>query len=141
MAFHGWKVEALEFFEGLEADNSKAYWQRHKDVYETIVRAPMEELLAELEPEFGEGRIFRPYRDVRFSRDTSPYKTAIGATLGLAGALAVRPLMESLLSGVRPRDTLTLAMVPLILAAVAFLGCAVPGRRAARIQPIEALRR
>ena len=82
MAFHGWKVEALEFFEGLEADNSKAYWQRHKDVYDTIVRAPMEELLAELEPEFGEGRIFRPYRDVRFSRDKSPYKTAIGATLG-----------------------------------------------------------
>ena len=67
--------------------------------------------------------------------------TAIGATLGLAGALAIGPLMESLLSGVRPRDTLTLAMVPLILAAVAFLGCAVPGRRAARIQPIEALRR
>jgi ABC-type lipoprotein release transport system permease subunit len=49
--------------------------------------------------------------------------------------------MESLLSGIRPRDTVTLAMVPLILAAVAFLGCAVPGRRAARIQPIEALRR
>ena len=40
------------------------------------------ELLAELEPEFGEGRIFRPYRDVRFSRDKSPYKTAIGATIG-----------------------------------------------------------
>jgi putative ABC transport system permease protein len=67
--------------------------------------------------------------------------TAIGATLGLAGALAIGPLMESLLSGVRPRDTLTLAIVPLILAAVAFLGCAVPGLRAARIQPIEALRR
>jgi putative ABC transport system permease protein len=67
--------------------------------------------------------------------------TAIGATLGLAGALAIGPLMESLLSGVRPRDTVTLALVPLILAAVAFLGCAVPGRRAARIQPIEALRR
>ena len=82
MGFTGWKVEALEFFEGLEVDNSKAYWQRHKDVYETIVRAPMEELLTELEPEFGEGRIFRPYRDVRFSRDKSPYKTAIGATLG-----------------------------------------------------------
>ena len=82
MGFTGWKVEALEFFEGLEVDNSKAYWQRHKDVYDTIVRAPMEELLAELEPEFGEGRIFRPYRDVRFSRDKSPYKTAIGATVG-----------------------------------------------------------
>jgi uncharacterized protein (TIGR02453 family) len=82
MGFTGWKVEALEFFEGLEVDNSKAYWQKHKEVYDTIVRAPMEELLAELEPQFGEGRIFRPYRDVRFSRDKSPYKTAIGATVG-----------------------------------------------------------
>jgi uncharacterized protein (TIGR02453 family) len=82
MTFHGWKVEALEFFEGLEADNSKAYWQRNKDVYDTVVRAPMEELLAELEPEFGDARIFRPYRDIRFSRDKSPYKTAIGATVG-----------------------------------------------------------
>src|SRR2546427_4674140 len=33
MAFRGWKVEALEFFEGLQADNSKAYWQKHKEVY------------------------------------------------------------------------------------------------------------
>ena len=82
MAFHGWKVEALEFFEGLEADNSKSYWQRNKDVYENVVRAPMEQLLAELEPEFGDGRIFRPYRDIRFSRDKSPYKTAIGAIVG-----------------------------------------------------------
>jgi uncharacterized protein (TIGR02453 family) len=82
MAFRGWKVEALEFFEGLEADNSKTYWQAHKDVYDDVVRAPMEELLAELEPKFGEGRVFRPYRDIRFSKDKSPYKTAIGATIG-----------------------------------------------------------
>jgi uncharacterized protein (DUF2461 family) len=81
-AFNGWKVEALEFFEGLEADNSKAYWQRNKDVYETLVRAPMEALLAELEQRWGEGRIFRPHRDVRFSRDKSPYKTNIAAVLG-----------------------------------------------------------
>lgn len=82
MAFRGWKAEALEFYEGLEADNSKVYWQRNKDVYEQLVRAPMEELLAELEPDWGEGRIFRPYRDIRFSRDKSPYKTAIGAMVG-----------------------------------------------------------
>ena len=79
-AFRGWPVEALEFLEGLEADNSKTYWQRNKDTYETKVRAPMEALLAELEPEWGEGRIFRPYRDIRFSRDKSPYKTFIAAT-------------------------------------------------------------
>jgi uncharacterized protein (TIGR02453 family) len=82
MAFRGWRDEALEFFEGLEADNSKTYWQAHKTVYEDQVRAPMEELLAELEPQYGEGRVFRPYRDVRFSKDKSPYKTNIAATLG-----------------------------------------------------------
>jgi uncharacterized protein (TIGR02453 family) len=82
MAFRGWKVEALEFFEGLEAENTKAYWQRNKAVYETVVRAPMEELLAELAPDWGEGRIFRPYRDVRFSADKSPYKTHMGAMVG-----------------------------------------------------------
>ena len=82
MAFRGWPVEALEFFEALEVDNSKAFWQRHKETYETIVRAPMEDLLAELAPEWGEGRIFRPYRDVRFSADKSPYKTNIAATIG-----------------------------------------------------------
>jgi len=83
MAFRGWSDEALEFFEGLEADNSKAYWQANKSVYETKVRQPMEELLAELEPRYGEGRVFRPYRDVRFSKDKSPYKTNIAATLGV----------------------------------------------------------
>ena len=82
MVFQGWPVEALEFFEGLEADNSKTYWQQNKDRYETLVRAPMEELIDELAPEWGEGKIFRPYRDIRFSPDKSPYKTNIAATIG-----------------------------------------------------------
>jgi uncharacterized protein (TIGR02453 family) len=82
MAFRGWPAEALEFFEGLEADNSKTYWERNRHVYETAVRAPMEALVEELEPEWGEGRIFRPYRDIRFSADKSPYKTNIAAVVG-----------------------------------------------------------
>jgi uncharacterized protein (TIGR02453 family) len=81
MAFKGWPAEALEFFDGLEADNSKAYWQDHKETYERCVRAPMDALLAELAPTYGEGKVFRPYRDVRFSKDKSPYKTNIAATL------------------------------------------------------------
>jgi uncharacterized protein (TIGR02453 family) len=85
MAFRGWPNEALDFYEGLEADNSRTYWTAHKAVYEEQVLAPMSALLAELEPEFGAGRIFRPYRDVRFSKDKSPYKTAIGATLEHGG--------------------------------------------------------
>jgi uncharacterized protein (TIGR02453 family) len=82
MAFEGWPAEALEFYEGLAADNSKSYWLAHKDVYESCVLAPMRELVAEVEPEQGESKIFRPYRDVRFSKDKSPYKTEIAAVFG-----------------------------------------------------------
>lgn len=87
VGFQGWPAEALEFYEGLAADNSRSYWQAHKDQYERDVRGPMLELLSDLEPEFGAGKIFRPYRDVRFSADKSPYKTAIAATLEAGGYL------------------------------------------------------
>ena len=82
MAFRGWPAEALEFYEGLEAENTRAYWQRNKDVYDRMVRAPMEELVDELAPVWGEGHIFRPHRNLRFSADKSPYKTHIGAIVG-----------------------------------------------------------
>ena len=87
VAFRGWPSEALEFYEGLAADNSKTYWTEHKAVYESQVHAPMVDLLAELEPEFGTGKIFRPYRDVRFSADKSPYKTQLAASLERGGYL------------------------------------------------------
>jgi uncharacterized protein (TIGR02453 family) len=87
MAFTGFPPEALDFWAGLEADNSKAYWTAHKDVYEQAVRGPMEALV-EACSEFGEFKIFRPYRDVRFSKDKSPYKTHTGAvTEGEGGSL------------------------------------------------------
>jgi uncharacterized protein (TIGR02453 family) len=82
MGFSGWPTAALEFYEGLEAENSKAYWTKHKAVYTEQVLRPMEELLDGLAPEFGPSKIFRPYRDIRFSADKTPYKTHIGATLG-----------------------------------------------------------
>ena len=82
MAFKGWPAEALEFYEGLEVDNSRLYWAENKVVYERAAYAPMAALLYDLAEEFGDGRIFRPYRDVRFSADKSPYKTNIAATIG-----------------------------------------------------------
>lgn len=85
MTFRGWASEALEFYDGLSADNSKTYWTAHLPVYEERVREPMRELLAALEPEFGPGKIFRPYRDVRFSTDKTPYKTHCGAWLESGG--------------------------------------------------------
>jgi uncharacterized protein (TIGR02453 family) len=82
VAFKGWPATALEFYGGLEADNSRAYWTDNKAVYEKDVHGPMAALVSELGSEFGEGRLFRPYRDVRFSADKSPYKTAIAAMVG-----------------------------------------------------------
>jgi uncharacterized protein (TIGR02453 family) len=82
MTFRGWPAEAIEFYEGLEADNTRTYWTEHKARYEQDVLAPMTELLDELGPEFGDTRIFRPYRDLRFSRDKTPYKTHIGGVVG-----------------------------------------------------------
>ncbi|MGH3601449.1 MAG: DUF2461 domain-containing protein [Pseudonocardiaceae bacterium] len=86
MRFDGFGESAVDFYEGLEADNSKAYWSDHKIVYDDHIRTPMLALLAELEPEFGTGKIFRPHRDVRFSKDKSPYKTHCGAVIETAGA-------------------------------------------------------
>jgi len=85
MPFTGWPARALEFYEGLAADNSKTYWTEHKATYDRDVYPPMVALLADLAGEFGPGRIFRPYRDVRFSADKSPYKTHIAATLESGG--------------------------------------------------------
>jgi uncharacterized protein (TIGR02453 family) len=82
MSFGGWPAEALEFYEGLEADNTKTYWTKHKADYEELVLGPMTELTQELAGEFGPAKIFRPYRDVRFSKDKTPYKTHIGAMIG-----------------------------------------------------------
>ena len=85
MGFSGWSLEAVEFFEGLRADNTKAYWSAHRAFYETSVREPVAELLGELSEEFGPGRIAPPYRDIRFRADKSPYKTEIYATLDRGG--------------------------------------------------------
>jgi len=82
MTFSGWPAEALDFYQGLEADNSKSYWTSHKAVYEEQVLRPMTELVEQLAAELGEPKIFRPYRDIRFSADKTPYKTHIGATVG-----------------------------------------------------------
>ena len=82
MSFTGFGEDAFEFYDGLIADNSKAYWTDHADTYRSAIREPMESLLAALEAEFGTGALFRPYRDVRFSRDKSPYKNHAGAYIG-----------------------------------------------------------
>ena len=77
--FTGFPVAALDFYDDLEVDNTKSYWEKHKTTYAECVKAPMTALGAALEPEFGQPKVFRPYRDVRFAKDKTPYKTHQGA--------------------------------------------------------------
>jgi uncharacterized protein (TIGR02453 family) len=73
-SFEGFGERALDFYEGLAADNSRSYWQDNQDVYREHVAGPLQALAAELAVEFGEPKIFRPYRDLRFSADKRPYQ-------------------------------------------------------------------
>jgi predicted permease len=65
---------------------------------------------------------------------------AVGAALGLAAAMAGARLLESLLFGVKPRDPMVALAAPLMLALAALAACALPARRAARVEPMAALR-
>jgi uncharacterized protein (TIGR02453 family) len=78
VAFTGFPLAALDFYEDLEADNSKSFWTAHKHIYDESVKAPIDALVLELSDEFGPAKIFRPYRDVRFAKDKTPYKTHQG---------------------------------------------------------------
>jgi uncharacterized protein (TIGR02453 family) len=79
MTFRGFPPECLTFYEGLELDNSRSYWTAHREQFEEAVRGPMRELLVTLDEQWGPFHLFRPNRDVRFAKDKSPYKTALGA--------------------------------------------------------------
>ena len=78
MAFSGFPEEATRFYEGLIAENNRTYWLANKPVFETAVRAPMLALLDEL-ADHGPFHVFRPNKDVRFSKDKTPYKDHIAA--------------------------------------------------------------
>lgn len=78
-AFAGIPDDAFRFYSDLEQNNNRDWWLEHKAGYDALVREPLAALLAELEPRFGPAKIFRPNRDIRFSQDKSPYKTAQGA--------------------------------------------------------------
>ena len=64
MSFTGFPVAALDFYDDLEVDNTKSFWEAHQGVYKEAVEAPMKALCAELAQEFGAAKVFRPYRDV-----------------------------------------------------------------------------
>jgi uncharacterized protein (TIGR02453 family) len=88
VTFRGWPPEAIEFYAKLEADNSREFWSAHKHVYDECVKAPFAALSDAVSREFGPLHLFRPHRDVRFSKDKSPYKTHAGAVTESQGGAA-----------------------------------------------------
>lgn len=86
MTFQGFPEAALDFYDDLEQDNSKAFWEAHKETYQRAVAGPMNQLAEALSDEFGQAKVFRPYRDVRFAKDKTPFKTHQGAFVAVGPA-------------------------------------------------------
>ncbi len=84
---NGIPAEAFEFYERLEAENTREFWAEHKAQYEQFVREPLSELAEDLAPEFGPAHLYRPYRDMRFSRDAAPIKDHQGCVFAAENGL------------------------------------------------------
>ena len=99
--FDGIPQDAVTFYRELAADNSKVWWEANKARYAGSVREPLEHLLDGLEAEFGPANLFRPYRDVRFSKDKTPIKDAQGAFVQTAAGMGwyVRIGADGLMTG------------------------------------------
>ena len=93
--FTGFRPEAVEFLAELAANNDRTWFQPRKADYERLLKQPLEALCVALDAEFRDRGIplradpakspFRIYRDVRFAKDKSPYKTNVGASFPWAG--------------------------------------------------------
>jgi uncharacterized protein (TIGR02453 family) len=93
--FPGFPPETLQFLRDLKASNNRDWFQAHKPLYDEKVKAQMVELVLALGEElqgFGsdlvtapDKAIYRIYRDVRFSKDKSPYKTYVAAVFSVRG--------------------------------------------------------
>ena len=85
--FRGWSEAALDFYRRLELDNSRTFFLANKEIFEGEVRAPFDALGDQVADDFGPLRVFRPQRDIRFSKDKTPYKTrCYGVAEGEGGA-------------------------------------------------------
>ncbi len=117
--FEGFGPEAMSFLNGLAADNTKAFFDAHRSVYESDIARPMKQLVVDVgerladsvdpavsyEPRVGKS-LFRINRDLRFSKDKTPYNTHLdaawwhGAEVKTSPAFIVRITPDTVLAGV-----------------------------------------
>lgn len=84
-AFAGFSPQAFKFLKGLKRNNNKPWFEENRGLYERAIKQPLQHLAEELDVQFAKlapefvappkRALFRIYRDVRFSKDKSPYKT------------------------------------------------------------------
>lgn len=84
---NGIPAEAFEFYERLGVENTREFWAEHKGDYEQYVRGPLQQLADAIEPDFGPAHMYRPYRDMRFSRDAAPIKDHQGCVFAAENGL------------------------------------------------------
>jgi uncharacterized protein (TIGR02453 family) len=99
--FKGFRPDAIRFLLELRANNDRGWFRPRKAEYERLLKEPLEALCTVLGERFAARNIplradarspFRIYRDVRFSKDKSPYKTYVSASFGWAGDGAPEPM-------------------------------------------------
>src|SRR5262245_41253001 len=93
--FSAFPKEGLRFLRSLKRNNNREWFLEHKSIYEEVVRQPMEDLVLALAADFSKfapelvatpkTSIYRIYRDTRFSKDKSPYKTHVAAVFPRKG--------------------------------------------------------
>src|SRR6266478_6485004 len=94
-AFLQFPPEGLQFLRSLKRNNNREWFQEHKGIYEEHVKRPMNDLISALAEDFQKFApemvaspkvsAYRIYRDTRFSRDKSPYKTSVAAVFPRSG--------------------------------------------------------
>ncbi len=93
--FGGIPRDGISFMKRLKRNNNRPWFEKHKEEYESVVKLPMQSLIVALQPHFErfapefdihpKRSLFRIYRDVRFSKDKTPYKTHAAAHFVLRG--------------------------------------------------------
>jgi uncharacterized protein (TIGR02453 family) len=93
--FVGFPEDGIDFMKRLKRNNNRPWFEKHKEEYESFVKLPMQSLIVALQPHFEKfapefdlnpkRSLFRIYRDVRFSKDKTPYKTHAAAHFVLRG--------------------------------------------------------
>lgn len=87
--FEGFPKKTIVFLKNLKKNNNRPWFEKHREEFEHEVKLPMQSMIVALQPHFQrfapevevhpKRSLFRIYRDVRFSKDKSPYKTHVAA--------------------------------------------------------------